>query len=234
MSAAGEPAAISNTTMQPVHNLIARDLHLERGARSIIRGLSFEIRSGHALILRGANGSGKTSLLRILAGLTLPDAGSVLLDGEKPKALSAAWRNAALYLGHTNALKDDFTAQENLHDALAVDGIDVTPNAQLAALQRVGLADRRQVLARRLSQGQKRRVGLARLSLALSHTPRKPLWLLDEPTNALDAQGVALFTNLISEHLDGGGIACIATHLALNLTTPMKEMNLDSPLETMR
>lgn len=230
MTDAGDPAAPSVPTMKSAHNLIARDLQLERGARSIIKGLSFDIRSGQVLILRGANGSGKTSLLRILAGLTLPDAGTVAWDGEKPKALSAAWRNAALYLGHTNALKDDFTAQENLLDALSVDGIDVTPNAQLAALDKVGLLDRRQVLARRLSQGQKRRVGLARLSLALSHTPRKPLWLLDEPTNALDGQGVALFTGLIGEHLNGGGIACIATHLALNLSSPVTEMNLDSPM----
>ena len=220
--------------MKPAHNLIARDLHLERGARSIIKALSFDIKSGQALILRGANGSGKTSLLRILAGLTLPDAGTIAWDGERPKALSATWRNAALYLGHTNALKDDFTAQENLLDALAIDGIDVTANAQLAALERVGLLDRRQVLARRLSQGQKRRVGLARLSLALSSTPRKPLWLLDEPTNALDGQGVALFTGLISEHLNGGGIACIATHLALNLSSPVTEMNLDSPMGTLQ
>ena len=234
MTDAGDPAAPSVPTMKSAHNLIARDLQLERGARSIIKGLSFDIRSGQVLILRGANGSGKTSLLRILAGLTLPDAGTVAWDGEKLKALSAPWRNAALYLGHTNALKDDFTAQENLLDALSVDGVSIAPNAQLAALDKVGLLDRRQVLARRLSQGQKRRVGLARLCLSLSNTPRKPLWLLDEPTNALDGQGVALFTGLISEHLNGGGIACIATHLALNLSSPVTEMNLDSPMGTLQ
>lgn len=220
--------------MNPAHTLVARDLRLDRGARSIINGLSFAIEPGQALILRGANGSGKTSLLRILAGLTLPDAGAVAWRGESMKPLSAKWREAALYLGHTNALKDDFSADENLLDALSIDGMSASRTVQLAALTKVGLLDHRKVLARRLSQGQKRRVGLARLSLALSSAPHKQLWLLDEPTNALDAQGVALFTGLIGEHLDGGGIACIATHLALELastTSTMKEMNLDSPTE---
>ena len=221
-------ASVPSLTTNAVFTLVARDLRLERGARSIINGLSFKIESGQALILRGANGSGKTSLLRILAGLTLPDAGAVIWNGEILKALSAKWRGAALYLGHTNALKDDFSAEENLLDALASDGLTVAPAAQLAALEKVGLLERRQVPARRLSQGQKRRVGLARLSLAISRTPHKPLWLLDEPTNALDAQGIALFTDLIRDHLGGGGIACIATHLALNLATTAKELHLDS------
>ena len=225
-------AAVSTrSSTKPANTLVARDLRLDRGARSIISGLSFTIGSGRALILRGANGSGKTSLLRILAGLTLPDAGEIQWNGEKLKALSAKWRAAALYLGHTNALKDDLSAQENLLDALAIDGVTAAPVAQLAALDKVGLLDRRQIPARRLSQGQKRRVGLARLSLALSHMPHKPLWLLDEPTNALDRDGVALFTSLISEHLGNGGIACIATHLVLSLTSPVTEMNLDSLVE---
>ena len=222
-------AAIPVSTTGSAHTLGGRNLRLDRGTRSIISDLTFETASGQVLVLRGANGSGKTSLLRILAGLTIPDAGAVLWNGERMKALSSTWRSSALYLGHTNALKDDFTAQENLVDALSIDGINVEPAAQLAALDSVGLLDRRRVLTRRLSQGQKRRVGLARLALALSQTPRKPVWLLDEPTNALDSQGVSLFTRLISDHLDRGGIACIATHLALNLASPVKEMNLDSP-----
>ena len=211
--------------------LLARDLRLERGARAIINHLSVGVASGQALVLRGSNGSGKTSLLRILAGLTLPDTGYVAWRGETMKALSATWRNAALYLGHTNALKDDFSAQENLRDALLIDGLNVAQPAQLSALEKVGLLDRRNVLARRLSQGQKRRVGLARLVLALSHHPYKALWLLDEPTNALEDAGVSLFIGLISAHLDRGGVACIATHLTLNLASPVKELNLDAMAE---
>ena len=227
MMAAGGWALATNSAQ----TWIARDLRLDRGARSIINGLSFGIASGEALILRGANGSGKTSLLRILAGLTLPDAGTVVWKGEKLKPLSATWRAAALYLGHANALKDDFSAHENLVDALSIDGVTVGPAAQLTALEKVGLLGRHQVLARRLSQGQKRRVGLARLSLALSHPPHKPLWLLDEPTNALDDAGVLLFNSLLRAHLDHGGSACIATHLALNLDSPVTELNLDSPTD---
>ena len=105
---------VTASTTNAMHNLAAHDLRLDRGARSILNGLSFNIESGQALVLRGANGSGKTSLLRILAGLTLPDAGAVVWNGEKLRALSVTWRNTALYLGHTNALKDDFTAEENL------------------------------------------------------------------------------------------------------------------------
>ena len=208
------------------HTLAAHDLRLDRGARTIIGGLSFVIEAGQVLILRGANGSGKTSLLRILAGFTLPDAGVIKWNGELLKALSPTWREAALYLGHINALKDDLSAHENLVDALAIDGISTTPAAQLQALDKVGLLDCRGVMARRLSQGQKRRVGLARLSLALTDAPHKRLWLLDEPTNALDADGVLLFTNLIRAHLERGGIACIATHLALDLALPVKEISL--------
>ena len=219
------------STANAAHILVASDLRLERGSRVVIQGLSFTVKSGQALVLRGTNGSGKTSLLRILAGFTLPDAGSVVWNGATLRALYAQRRNAALYLGHTNALKDDFSAHENLVDALLIDGMTITPAAQLAALDKVGLLDRRNVLARRLSQGQKRRVGLARLVLALDHPPRKPLWLLDEPTNALDDTGVLLFTSLIREHLGNGGIACIATHLALTLATSVKELNLDALTE---
>lgn len=214
--------------------LFGDQLRLERGSRIIIENLSFGVATGQALVLRGANGSGKTSLLRILAGLTLPDAGSVSWRAEIMRPLSATWRNLALYLGHTNALKDDFTAEENLIDAVAIDGMVIPPSEQLAALDRVGLLDRRHVQARRLSQGQKRRIGLARLSLAISHASHKPLWLLDEPTNALDERGVAFFTSLIRDHLGSGGIACIATHLALNLTLPVVELNLDTMEQTSR
>jgi len=214
--------------------LLARDLRLERGSRAIFSDLSFSVESGQALVLRGSNGSGKTSLLRILAGLTLPDRGDVAWRGETMKALSATWRNAALYLGHINALKEDFSATENLRDALLIDGVHVAQMAQLSALEKVGLLDRRNVLARRLSQGQKRRVGLARLVLSLSHHPCKTFWLLDEPTNALDEEGVSLFTGLISAHLDRGGVACIATHLKLNLTSAVNELNLDAMAEVTR
>jgi heme exporter protein A len=196
-------------------------LSLARGPRRLFSDLSWQLQSGEAMILRGANGSGKTSLLRVLAGLTAADVGEVRWDDASWSPLCPAQRTAILYLGHINALKDELSAEENLAEALAFDGVMVDEVAQRSALDRVGLAGRHELPARRLSQGQKRRVGLARLALA-----SKPLWLLDEPTNALDAEGVSLFAALVDEHLKRGGLACIATHLELPLGGASRELIL--------
>jgi heme exporter protein A len=194
------------------NELRVHDLSLTRGPRLLFQNLSFDVRAGEALVLRGANGSGKTSLLRVLAGLTAPDGGRATWDGDPIP------RGIAIYQGHANALKDDFTAAENLADALAFDGVVTGNDDRMQALEKTGLTGRHHVLARRLSQGQKRRVGLARLLLAntsFNNPLKKPLWLLDEPTNALDAEGVALFEGIVNTHLAQGGMACIATHLPL-------------------
>jgi heme exporter protein A len=181
--------------------------------------LSFTLAPGQALVLRGANGSGKTTLLRVLAGLTLPDSGHLRWNEERWSPLCASQRAASLYLGHANALKDELTAAENLAESLAFDGTAISDSLQRRSLDDMGLANRHQLPARRLSQGQKRRVGLARLALA-----QKPLWLLDEPTNALDADGVALFSAVVTEHLRHGGMACIASHLPLAIAAPVHEL----------
>jgi heme exporter protein A len=205
-----------------IAGLRARGLALERGGNLLFSGLSFVVPAGTGLVLRGANGSGKTSLLRILAGLTTPDAGEVDWNGQSWRAAGSAQRAASLYVGHANALKDELTAAENLAEALAFDGLAIGAEAQFQALENAGLVARRHVHGRRLSQGQKRRIGLARLSLS-----NKPVWLLDEPTNALDADGVAIFSRLVREHLNGGGIACIATHVPLDVAAPLVVFNLD-------
>jgi heme exporter protein A len=197
------------------HELKALNLSLTRGPRLLFQDLSFNVKAGEALVLRGANGSGKTSLLRVLAGLTAPDGGRATWGGE------AVPRGIAIYQGHANALKDDFTAAENLADALAFDGVVTSSDDRTQALEKAGLAGRHHVLARRLSQGQKRRVGLARLLLA-----NKLLWLLDEPTNALDAEGVALFEGIVNTHLAQGGMACIATHLPLAFGSASRDLML--------
>jgi len=201
--------------------LSVNGLTLTRGSRRLFAGLSMTLLPGQAMVLRGANGSGKTSLLRVLAGLTIADGGEMHWNGDRWTALCASHRAASLYLGHTNAVKEELTAAENLAEVLAFDGVSVTPAMQAQALDAMGLADRHHLPARRLSQGQKRRIGLARLALA-----RKPLWLLDEPTNALDAEGVVLFSKTVDAHLQGGGLACIATHLSLSIAAPVNELVL--------
>ncbi len=205
----------------PDSRLTASGLGLTRGARALFADLSFDVEPGSALLLRGANGSGKTSLLRVLAGICAADRGEVHFGGRALRPFAAEWRAALIYSGHAEALKGDLSAAENLADLLAFDGEEAGGAACEAALMRVALADRKNLLARRLSQGQKRRISLARLSLST-----KPMWLLDEPTNALDQEGVALFAAIVGEHLAKGGLACIATHLTLSLDAPVRELNL--------
>jgi heme exporter protein A len=205
--------------------LEGRELCLARGSKQLFSGLSFALAGGHALVLRGANGVGKTSLLRLLAGLTEADAGEVWVGAKRTQALSSSARSAILYFGHANALKDEFTAAENLADQLALDANPASAEQQADALTVVGLMERRHVKARRLSQGQKRRIGLARLHLSRG-VAHKRVWLLDEPTNALDADGSALFLQIVDAHLAEGGVAVIATHLPMALSGKVDEMHM--------
>ncbi len=204
----------------PLH---AEGLAVTRGPRQLFSDLSFEIASGSILVLRGANGCGKTTLLRIVAGLTLPDAGSIQWSGRAWRPKDSERRATCLYLGHAHALKDELSALQNLKLALALDGIEAGEEACVHALDACGLGARHHVMVRRLSQGQKRRVGLARLALS-----DKPLWLLDEPTNALDAEGIERFSALILEHTARGGIAAVATHLQMPFTS-VRELRLGAP-----
>ena len=210
--------------------LITRDefcasgLALTRGTRCLFDHLSFTLNGGEVLILRGANGSGKTSLLRVLAGFTTADSGALQWNGDALKPLGSLARCIMFYVGHANAIKDDLSALENLREALHLDGVDIKSMADaviLRTLDQVGLLARRDLPARKLSQGQKRRIGLARLALI-----DKPCWLLDEPTNALDAEGVGLFTEIVNGHLANGGMACIASHLPMPFTGNVREITL--------
>lgn len=201
--------------------LTATGLTVSRGNRTLFTDLSFTLAAGGVLLLRGANGSGKTSLLRTLAGLGSADAGEVRCDGKTLRPFSAPWRAQLVYAGHADGIKAELSAAENLADLLAFDASDVDAAARQEALQKVQLDSCRNLPARRLSQGQKRRIGLARLALS-----KKRLWLLDEPSNALDREGVALFTAIVQDHLAGGGMACIATHLALEFAVPAAELRL--------
>lgn len=192
--------------------LEAHDLAARRGTARLFSGLGLRVGAGEALVVTGANGRGKTTLLRMLAGLTLPEAGEIRLDGTRVAPASPALRSAVAFVGHAPALKDELSARENLASLAALSGETVGDAALDAALDRVALGRRASLPARALSQGQRRRVGLARLALS-----RRRAWVLDEPATALDAEGVGLLESLLAGHLDAGGLAVVATHAPIAL-----------------
>jgi heme exporter protein A len=189
------------------HNLAAR-----RGNTRLFAGLSFRVEPGQALIVTGANGSGKTTLLRIVAGFSAAVSGEIRWNGTPLAPFDPALRAVAAFAGHQTALKDELTTEENLASLVALSGERVSRETIRGALDAVALTRQRALPARVLSQGQRRRIGLARLRLS-----RRPLWILDEPVTALDAAGTALLAELVTEHLERGGMAVAATHTTLGL-----------------
>ncbi len=187
--------------------LEAADLECERGGRTLFRSLSLFLRPGEALRIAGANGSGKTSLLRILCGLAAPSAGEVRWQGSPIGELREDYARQLVYLGHAPAVKGDLTAAENLSITCTLAGLQVRKSELHAALERFGL-DAHAMPVRKLSQGQRRRAALARLCVSAAI----PLWLLDEPFSALDAHGIELLRRLVLEQLGRGGAVVFTTH----------------------
>lgn len=184
--------------------------HLEcwRGDRRLFSDLNFTLAPGELLHVQGANGSGKTSLLRLLCGLARPAAGQVLWEGHETRKIRAEYYKDLTYLGHHNAVKDDLSALENLLAAATLAGVTCTLAQARAALQRLALPEVCEDLPLKvLSQGQKRRVALARLALS-----RARLWILDEPYTALDVNAVAVMQDLLGQHLTHGGMIVLTTH----------------------
>ncbi len=203
------------------------DLACQRGDRLLFSGLSFSLEAGTLLHVRGHNGSGKTTLLRTLCGLLTPDAGDILWNGEQVRRLGEDFHRDTLYFGHLNGIKSDLTAIENLRVAAILDGDQAPEAAILDVLEEMGLAGFEDLPTKVLSQGQKKRVALARLLLS-----RAPLWILDEPFTALDVDAVDRLQLLIAEHVAQDGLVILTTHQEVALTSgQIRRLHLGVPSE---
>jgi heme exporter protein A len=193
-----------------------------RGGRTLFSGVDLALRPGQLLRVTGVNGAGKTSLLRMLCGLLAPAQGEVLWQGRNIAALRDEFNRQLVYLGHAAALKDDLSALENLHTAGVLGGSVCTDSDATAALTQAGLRGRERVPARTLSQGQRRRVALARLELSQV----SPLWVLDEPFNALDTAATAWLLALVTGQLARGGMVVLTSHQPVALTDAVQQVTL--------
>jgi heme exporter protein A len=204
--------------------LSSDNLACVRGERKVFSGISFALPPGEALVVTGANGSGKTSLLRIVCGLLEAASGEIRWNGSNARSLGDDYRSELAYVGHQNGLKDDLSAAENIRVWAGVAGIAIDLHSARDALGRLGLEGRAQSPVRWLSQGQKRRVALARLLIA-----KRPLWVLDEPFAGLDRASTTTVETLLQEHLAGGGMAILTTHQDLGeIAAPVRRLGLDT------
>lgn len=186
--------------------LEAVDLECVRGDRPLFSGLCLRLTPGELLHVTGANGCGKTTLLRTLCGLTRAAAGEIRWNGSTIQELGDDYRSQLAYVGHSNGIQGELTAEENLRAAACL-GTAVDALRIRETLERLGLAPYRHFPSKVLSQGQKRRLALARLAIL-----RKPLWILDEPLSALDVGSVALMTEILIGHLDRDGMIVMTSH----------------------
>jgi heme exporter protein A len=202
--------------------LRAKDLNCDRGGRRVFEGLSFDVATGQAIILRGANGSGKSSLMRVLAGFNPPKKQTVFFQNEDVFGDMPWYRSNLHYVGHQVALKPVMSVRENLAHWGGMHGKsnNVGTNIEKAATA-FGLTELLDLSVKFLSEGQQRRTALAKLVVL-----EKPLWLLDEPTNGLDRESLAAFIGVLKNHLAIGGTAIVATHVDIALENTL-HLNLD-------
>lgn len=179
-----------------------------RGENTLFQQLSFIVQPGDLVQVEGRNGTGKTTLLRMISGLAMPESGEIRWNNEPIAAIRELYHQQLLFLGHLTGVKSELTALENVHFYQSLHGSSFLSKEQLySVLARVGLAGREDIPVSRLSAGQQRRVALARLWLSSS-----PLWILDEPLTAIDKQGVAVLASLFLKHTQNGGMIIFTTH----------------------
>ena len=207
--------------------LQACQLACTRGERQLFNDINFEINPGDAMRVAGTNGSGKTSLLRMLCGLAFPAFGEVRWHGRNIRVEREEFCSQLIYLGHANGVKDDLLAWENIVVASTLSGNPVSRDEAYAALAQLGLAQAADLPTRALSQGQRKRVALARLQLGM----KAPLWILDEPFTALDQDAVKQLSDTLSHHLASGGMVIYTTHQEIELRA-QRLLRLDLSQET--
>jgi heme exporter protein A len=202
--------------------LCVEKVHVWRGDRHVLQGVSARIQPQELLHISGPNGTGKTTLLRVVSGLLRPEQGSVTWLGQSIAAIRTDYQAALAYASHEPALKGDLTALENLRFAVGLKR-RVTADELRAALARTGVVGCADLPARVLSAGQRRRVAMARV-LAM----RATVWLLDEPYTNLDAAGSELISELLQMHVAGGGLALVVAHQELRVNCNVRRMELHS------
>lgn len=205
------------------HVLEGRQLTCTRGTRRLFADVNLRVSAGQGLYIAGENGAGKTSLLRILCGLLAPSAGQVLWNGTPLAQQREIWGGDLVYIGHLNGVKEDLSAAENLHFGAALAGVSASAAHIQQALEAFGLGSRATLPARVLSQGQKRRLALARLMLRAE----TPLWILDEPFTALDSAGVAVLRAALDAQLARGGMVLLTTHQEVSLPAALLRLELN-------
>ena len=193
--------------------LEALNLGCIRGERRLFKDVNFSLSPGAFLQLTGPNGSGKTSLLRMLCGLLEPAEGEIRWQGANIRSLGEEYFSAVTYIGHGHGVKDELSAVENLRVSSGLNGIEISGKEAANVLGKIGLAGRESLPARVLSQGQRRRLALARLLIC-----NTTLWVLDEVLTSLDKAAIGVVTSVIDEHLSKGGMAIVATHQELSMS----------------